>query len=240
MADILTKLDVEKIQKEIDERKTVLRPKILADVKSARAQGDLSENFEYYAARKNNRENNSRITYLEKMLLTATVCLTEKEKNELENEVKTLTEKRNILRDKNDKENINENVAKDEKDEELIEVDEFRDVTLRIDLIDKILQNSKIISETTNDIVTFNSIVTVAEIFDGEEDGEITYVVVTSIRADSNANPPRVSIESPIGKALFGKKINDLCHVELDGGKGYDLKIKSISVSTEDYELKAM
>lgn len=240
MAEILTKLDVEKIQKEIDERKTVLRPKILADVKSARAQGDLSENFEYYAARKNNRENNSRITYLEKMLLTATVCLTEKEKNELENEVKMLTEKRNVLRDKTNKEIDSENVIKDEKDEELIEVNEFRDVTLRIDLIDKILQNSKTIPENANNVVTFNSIVTVAEIFDGEEDGEITYVVVTSIRADSNANPPRVSIESPIGKALFGKKINDLCHVELDGGRGYDLKIKSISISTEDYELKAL
>ena len=41
----LTKSDVEKIQKEIDERKTILRPKILEDVKTARAQGDLSENF---------------------------------------------------------------------------------------------------------------------------------------------------------------------------------------------------
>ena len=63
----LTKSDVEKIQKEIDERKTILRPKILEDVKTARAQGDLSENFEYYAARKANRENNSRIDYLEKI-----------------------------------------------------------------------------------------------------------------------------------------------------------------------------
>ena len=57
----LTKEDVEKIKAEINERKSVLRPKILEDVKSARAQGDLSENFEYYAARKMNRENNSRI-----------------------------------------------------------------------------------------------------------------------------------------------------------------------------------
>ena len=48
----LTKADVEKIKKEIEERKLVLRPKILEDVKTARAQGDLSENFEYYAARK--------------------------------------------------------------------------------------------------------------------------------------------------------------------------------------------
>ena len=59
----LTKDDIKKIQDEINERKTVLRPKILEDVKTARAQGDLSENFEYYAARKANRENNSRIDY---------------------------------------------------------------------------------------------------------------------------------------------------------------------------------
>lgn len=240
MAEILTKLDVEKIQKEIDERKTVLRPKILEDVKSARAQGDLSENFEYYAARKNNRENNSRITYLEKLLIAATVCLTEKEKNELLKEVEELTERMNILKDKKNNINNKENINKDEKDEELIEVDEFRDVTLRIELIDKILQNSKTIPETTNDVVAFNSIVKVSEIFDGKEDGEIIYVVVTSIRADSNANPPRVSIESPIGKALFGKKINDLCHVELGDGRGYDLKIKSISISNEDYDLKSL
>lgn len=69
----LTKEDVEKIKAEINERKSVLRPKILEDVKSARAQGDLSENFEYYAARKMNRENNSRIAYLEKVLREATI-----------------------------------------------------------------------------------------------------------------------------------------------------------------------
>ena len=73
MSEKLTKDDVKKIQDEILERKTVLRPKILEDVKTARAQGDLSENFEYYAARKANRENNSRIEYLEKMLKHATI-----------------------------------------------------------------------------------------------------------------------------------------------------------------------
>ena len=65
----LTKDDVKKIQAEIEERKLVLRPKILEDLKAARAQGDLSENFEYYAAKKNNRENNSRIEYLENMII---------------------------------------------------------------------------------------------------------------------------------------------------------------------------
>ena len=69
----LTEKDVLKIQQEINERKLVLRPKILEDVKTARAHGDLSENYEYYAARKANRENNARIEYLEKMLRYATI-----------------------------------------------------------------------------------------------------------------------------------------------------------------------
>ena len=73
MSEKLTKEDVKKIQDEIIERKTVIRPKILEDVKTARAQGDLSENFEYYAARKANRENNGRIDYLEKVLKYATI-----------------------------------------------------------------------------------------------------------------------------------------------------------------------
>ena len=62
-----------KIQEEIDHRKLVVRPKALEDVKEARAQGDLSENFEYYAAKRFNRQNESRIQYLEKMLKTAKV-----------------------------------------------------------------------------------------------------------------------------------------------------------------------
>ena len=51
MYDRLTKGDIEKMQKEIDERKLVLRKQLIGEVQEARAQGDLSENFEYYAAR---------------------------------------------------------------------------------------------------------------------------------------------------------------------------------------------
>jgi transcription elongation factor GreA len=69
----LTKKDVEKIQAEIDHRKLVLRPQILEAVKEARAQGDLSENFEYYAARRENGINNSRIRYLERMLKNSVI-----------------------------------------------------------------------------------------------------------------------------------------------------------------------
>ena len=69
----MTKKDVEKIQTEIDHRKLVLRPQILEAVKEARAQGDLSENFEYYAARRENGINNSRIRYLERMLKNSVI-----------------------------------------------------------------------------------------------------------------------------------------------------------------------
>ena len=69
----LTKSDVEKIEAEIDERKHEIRPKLIAEVSAARAQGDLSENFEYYAAKKAKNENEGRIRYLEQMLRTAKI-----------------------------------------------------------------------------------------------------------------------------------------------------------------------
>ena len=71
MKEKLTPKDIEKIQAEIDHRKLVLRPQILDAVREARAQGDLSENFEYYAAKRENGTNNSRIRYLENMLKNA-------------------------------------------------------------------------------------------------------------------------------------------------------------------------
>ena len=166
----LTKEDVEKIKAEINERKSVLRPKILEDVKSARAQGDLSENFEYYAARKMNRENNSRISYLEKMLKNATIIDTSNIKG-----------------------------------------------------------------------VKLNSLVKVKFIEEGADEvawEEETYKIVTSIRADSMKK--KVSIESPLGKALISHDIGEIVKVELDNGGSYELKIVDIIESTsDDDELKA-
>ena len=73
MGERLTKSDVEKIKAEIERRALEDRPKILEELKEARAQGDLSENFEYYAAKRANNQNNSRIRYLERMLKNATI-----------------------------------------------------------------------------------------------------------------------------------------------------------------------
>ncbi|NCB94291.1 MAG: transcription elongation factor GreA [Clostridia bacterium] len=73
MGERLTRSDVEKIEKEIEHRKLVVRKEAIEAVKEARAQGDLSENFEYYAAKREKNINESRIRYLERMLKTATV-----------------------------------------------------------------------------------------------------------------------------------------------------------------------
>ena len=81
MYDRLTKGDIEKMQKEIDERKLVLRKQLIGEVQEARAQGDLSENFEYYAAKRAKNQNESRIRYLERMIRTAHV-IEEKESDD--------------------------------------------------------------------------------------------------------------------------------------------------------------
>lgn len=79
MGERLTANDVKKIQEEIEYRKLVVRQDAIEAVKEARAQGDLSENFEYYAAKKDKNQNESRIRYLERMLKNA-VIVSEKSK----------------------------------------------------------------------------------------------------------------------------------------------------------------
>lgn len=69
----LTKQDIQKMEEEIEHRKLVVRKEALEAVKEARAHGDLSENFEYHAAKKEKNRNESRIRYLERMIRTAEV-----------------------------------------------------------------------------------------------------------------------------------------------------------------------
>ncbi|MCJ7836619.1 transcription elongation factor GreA [Cuneatibacter sp. NSJ-177] len=73
MYDELTRSDIEKMKKEIEYRKLVVRKEALEAVKEARAHGDLSENFEYHAAKKDKNQNESRIRYLERMIKTAKI-----------------------------------------------------------------------------------------------------------------------------------------------------------------------
>ena len=157
-SEVLTKKDVEKIKEEIRHRKLDIRPKALEDVKTAKAQGDLSENFEYYAAKKFNRENNSRIDYLEKMLKFATI----------------------------------------------IDDDDNGGVSLNNTVLVKFVEEN--VDEAN-----------------WEED---KYKIVTSIRSNSIQN--KISIESPMGKALLGKKTGEIVKVVLENGSNYELKITEI------------
>lgn len=83
MGEQLTKSDVEKIKEEIEYRKLVVRKKELEAVKEARAQGDLSENFEYKAAKQDKNRNESRIRYLERMLKNAKIVSDESKADEV-------------------------------------------------------------------------------------------------------------------------------------------------------------
>ena len=83
MYDELTPTDIKKMEEEIEYRKLVVRPKALEDVKEARAHGDLSENFEYKAAKREKNRNDSRIRYLERMIKTAKVIDTDSKPDEI-------------------------------------------------------------------------------------------------------------------------------------------------------------
>ena len=73
MKDRLTASDIKNMEEEIEYRRVTLRPQLLEAVKEARAHGDLSENFEYHAAKKEKNKNESRIRYLDRMVRTAIV-----------------------------------------------------------------------------------------------------------------------------------------------------------------------
>jgi len=159
MAEQLTRKDVERIEKEIEHRKLVVRPACLEAVKEARAQGDLSENFEYYAAKKEKNRNESRIRYLEKVLKFAHVI---------------------------------------EDDSAVDEIGLENTVTVRF-----------------------------------EDDGSLeTYRIVTPIRCNSLQN--KISIESPIGKALMGHRKGDRVEVELPGGGSYFLIVETVEKTDDD------
>ena len=83
MYNQLTQKDIEAMEAEIEERKLVVRPKLLESVKEARAHGDLSENFEYYAAKREKNKNESRIRFLERMIKTAKVIPDDSKEDEI-------------------------------------------------------------------------------------------------------------------------------------------------------------
>lgn len=83
MFNELTQKDIDDMKAEVEHRKCVIRKELLEDVKTARAHGDLSENFEYKAAKQAKNQNESRIRYLERMIKTAVVISGESKDDEV-------------------------------------------------------------------------------------------------------------------------------------------------------------
>ena len=159
MFDNLTKSDIKKMEEEIEYRKLVVRREALEAVKEARAQGDLSENFEYKAAKQDKNRNESRIRYLERML-----------------------------------------------------------------------KNARIISDDSGeDEVGINNTV---EVYFEDDDETETYRLVTSVRGNSLQG--LISIESPLGKAIKGRKAGDRVKVKTNGDNGYYVVVKKIEKTTDD------
>ncbi len=163
MREKLTKSDVKKIQEEIEHRKLVERKELIEAVKEARSHGDLSENFEYHAAKKEKNRNESRIRYLERMLKTAQI--------------------------------VEDHSGEDE--------------------------------------VGLNNTV---EVY-CEDDGEVeTYRIVTSVRGSSLNG--LISIESPLGKAILGKKEGDRAYVRVNDNAGYYVVIRKIIKTIDEADDK--
>ncbi|MBQ1235915.1 MAG: GreA/GreB family elongation factor [Oscillospiraceae bacterium] len=83
MNNELTREDIKKMQEELDYRRLELMPGLIEEVKRTRAFGDLSENFEYKAAKQAQNKNRSRIRYLEGMIKTARIIDDKSGENEV-------------------------------------------------------------------------------------------------------------------------------------------------------------
>ena len=161
MYDELTKIDIQKMQEEIDYRIS-LRPQLRADVQQARELGDLSENDEYRTAKREKGKNDSRISYLQRMIATAKI------------------------------------IDSDSKDDE---VGLFDKVTLYIE----------------------------------EDDEEEVCRIVTTLR--ENVLEGCVSKESPMGKAVLGKKVGDRVKISPTPDFSYYAVIRAIEKGEDDPDL---
>ena len=161
MGKELTKKDMDLMRQELDHRRLVLRPQLIEAVKEARAFGDLSENFEYKAAKKEKNRNDSRCRYLE-----------------------------------------------------------------------NILKNATVISDTSaaGTVGLYDRVTLYVE----EDDEELEIRIVTTMRQD--ALKGLISKESPVGKAVFGKKEGDRVTVQVNESYSYDVIIRSIVPGEDDGE----
>lgn len=162
MHDELTQVDIRKMQEEIDYRTHELRPKLIEDLQTARAFGDLSENYEYKAAKQELRRCDSRIRYLKRMIASAKVISTES--------------------------------APD-----------------TVGLFDRV------------------------ELFYEEDNETETIELVTTLR--QNVFHQCISKESPLGRAIMGRKAGDRVMVEASEKVRYPVVIRSITKGTDDESL---
>ena len=162
MYNELSEVDIRKMQEEIDYKTRVVRPKCIEDLQTARGFGDLSENYEYKAAKQELRRCDSRLRYLKRMIATAKV----------------------------------------------IKADTREGV---VGLFDKV------------------------EI-EYEEDGEReTITLMTTLRED--AVNGIISKESPLGKAVMGRRAGDRVVVRVNDDISYAIRIISIQKGTDDDSL---
>lgn len=164
MYDELTEVDVQKMKDEIAYRITVLRPRLIEDVQTARGFGDLSENFEYKCAKRDKNRNESRIRYLQQMVRTA-----------------------------------------------------------------------RIIRPGSGDadcVGLFDTVVIVPAPTKTPQ----TIRIVTTLRQD--ALKGLISKESPVAKAILGRRAGETVRVELGEGRGYELTIQSVEKGTDDASLE--
>lgn len=163
MHDELTAVDIKKMREEIEYRKTVLTPKLKEALRNARELGDLSENFEYRAAKRDLSRNNSRIHYLEQMIKTAIIVSTG--------------------------------------------------------------------SKSADTVGLFDKV----RLYIEEDEEEMEIVLVTTLRQDSLNN--FISKESPLGKAVMGKKVGDRVLIEVNPSYSYYVVIRNIEKGKDDESL---
>lgn len=161
MHNELTRKDLELMREELDHRRIALRPKLLEAVKEARGFGDLSENFEYKAAKQEKNRNESRIRYLENMIRTAVV-------------------------------------VEDRSEEDTVGLYDYVTVYLE------------------------------------EDDDCERYQIVTTMRQD--ALKGLVSKESPVGRAVLGRRVGDRVTVQVNDNYGYDVIIRAIEPGEDNGE----
>ncbi|MBP3410590.1 MAG: transcription elongation factor GreA [Clostridia bacterium] len=162
MYNELTEVDIKKMQEEIDYRMRVVRPKCIEDLQTARGFGDLSENYEYKAAKQELRRCDSRLRYLRRMINTAKV----------------------------------------------IKVEEKDGV---VQLFDKV------------------------EIYYEDDDETEVIQLMTTLRQDAISGI--ISKESPLGRAVLGKKVGDRVEVKVSPDVNYFVVIKSITKGQDDDSL---